>query len=293
VGLDQQRMLASEVILCEDGHAQERSLLRQVLPCVAPDDLWIADRNFCTVDFLCGIAARGGCFVVRQHGQLKGTMVGARQYKGAIDTGKVYEQKISLVNAQGDTVLLRRMTVALHEPTRDGDTEIHVVSNVPMRQASAQQLAESYGKRWTIETMFQELTETLPCEINALGYPKAALFGFCLALMAYNAVAVMKAALRAVHGQEKVHQDISSYYLTLEISQTYDGMMVAIPSPHWSIFRNMNAQQLADVLQDLAQHVNLRRYKKHPRGPKKKPTLRTAYKNGGHVSTAKILAKQI
>jgi hypothetical protein len=22
-----------------------------VLPCVAPDDLWIAERNFCTVDF--------------------------------------------------------------------------------------------------------------------------------------------------------------------------------------------------------------------------------------------------
>jgi hypothetical protein len=190
-------------------------------------------------------------------------------------------------------LLLRRITVALHEPTRDGDTAIHVLSNVPMRKASAQKLAESYGKRWTIETMFQELTETLTCEVNALSYPKAALFGFCLALMAYNAVAVMKAALRAVHGHETVHQAISPYSLTLEISQTYDGMMVAIPSPHWSIFRNMNAQQLADVLQALAQHVNLRRYKKHPRGPKKKPTLRTAYKNGGHVSTAKILAKQI
>src|SRR6266446_6667519 len=49
-------------------------------------------------------------------------------------------------------------------------------------------------------------------------------------------------------------------------------MMVAIPSPHWSIFRSMNAQQLADVLQELAAHVNLRRYKKHPRGPKKQPT---------------------
>jgi hypothetical protein len=55
----------------------------------------------------------------------------------------------------------------------------------------------------------------------------------------------------------------------------------------------MNAQQLADVLQELAEHVNLRRYKKHPRGPKKKPTQRTAYKNGGHVSTAKILIKKI
>src|SRR4029434_8681015 len=36
VVLDQQRMLASEVILCEDGHAQERALLRQVRPCGAP-----------------------------------------------------------------------------------------------------------------------------------------------------------------------------------------------------------------------------------------------------------------
>jgi hypothetical protein len=95
VVLDQQRMLATEVALCEDGHAQERSLLGQVLPCVEPDDLWIADRNFCTVAFLSGIAACGGCFVVRQHGQLKGTLVGARRYKGAIDTGKVYEQKLA------------------------------------------------------------------------------------------------------------------------------------------------------------------------------------------------------
>jgi len=270
VVLDQQPMLATEVVLCEDGHAQERSLLGQGLPLVEQDDLWIADRNFCTVAFLCGIAARGGCFVVRQHGQLKGTVVGARKLKGAITTGKVYEQKLGLVNAQGDTLTLRRITVALPEPTRDGDAEIHVLSNVPMRKASAQKLAERYGKRWTIATLFQELTETLTCEVNALGYPKAALFGFCLALMAYNAVAVMKAALRAVHGCEKVHQEISAYSLALELSQTYDGMMVAIPSPHWRIFRSMNAKELADVLQDLAAHVTLRRYKKHPRGPKKK-----------------------
>ena len=167
--LDQQRMLATEVVLCEDGHAQERSLLGQGLPCVEPDDRWIADRNFCTVDFLHSLAARGGCLVVRQHGQLKGTLVGVRQSKGAIDTGKGYEQKRGLVTAQGDPVRLRRLTVAWHEPTRDGETAIHVLSHVPMRKASAQKLAERYGKRWMIETMFPELTETLTCEVNALG----------------------------------------------------------------------------------------------------------------------------
>ena len=147
VVLAQQRMLATEVVLCEDGHAQERSVLGQVLPCVEPDDLWSADRNFCTVAFLSGIAARGGCFVVRQHGQLQGTLVGERQWQGASATGKVYDQKIGLVNAHGDTLPLRRITVALHEPTRDGDREIHVLSNVPRRQASAPKLAESDGKR--------------------------------------------------------------------------------------------------------------------------------------------------
>ena len=47
-------------------------------------------------------------------------------------------------------------------------------------EADAIQLAEAYRKRWTIEGMFLEMTETLSCEIDTLGYPKAALFAFCL-----------------------------------------------------------------------------------------------------------------
>ena len=74
------------------------------------------------------------------------------------------------------------------------------------------------------------MTETLTCEINTLGYPKAALFAFCLALMAYNAVSVIKAALRSVHGLDKIENELSGYYLSLEIQQMYPGMMVANPS---------------------------------------------------------------
>ena len=106
-------------------------------------------------------------------------------------------------------------------------------------------------------------------------------------------MAVLKAALRAVHGGAQVQQAISRYALALEITQTYDGMMVAIPSQEWLLFRALNAKQLADVFQELATYGNLRRYQKHPRGRKKERTQRTAYKNGNHVSTAKILAKGI
>jgi len=103
-------------------------------------------------------------------------------------------------------------------------------------------------------------------------------------------VSVIKAALRAVHGRETVEKDISAYYPSLETSQTYDGMVIAIPAPRWEVFRKLTPSELARVLKDLAANVNLRRYQKHPRGPKKPPPKKSKYKNGGHVSTAKLIA---
>jgi hypothetical protein len=142
------------------------------------------------------------------------------------------------------------------------------------------------------KTAFFEITTTLACEINTLAYPKAALFTFCLALLAYNAVSLIKAALRRAHGRQKVNDEVSSYYLALELNRTYDGMMIAIPAPHWVLFRELSPQEFANVLRELAASVNLCRYQKHPRGPKKAPPERTTYQNGKHVSTAKLLAQR-
>lgn len=290
VVLDQERMLAEDVFLTEDGHAQERSLLAEVLSVVQPKDVWIADRNFCTCGFLFGIADRGACFLIRQHGTLKGRRIGRRRRVGTTATGVVYEQNLELTDpATGRTMVLRRITVKLHQPTRDGDYEIHLLTNVPAAHADALLLSGLYRRRWTIETMFQEVTTTLACEIDTLCYPPAALFAFCLALLAYNAVSVLKAALRSVHGEEHVNETVSGYYLALEIQQAYDGMRVAIPDRHWRAFRRLALPDFAETLRQLAGHVRLSRYRKHPRGPKKPPPKKTRYKNGGHVSTAKLL----
>jgi len=293
VVLDQQRMLITDVFLSEDGHAQERRLIAQVLQHVREDQLWIEDRNFCTLGLMFGMARRGAAFVVRQHGQVQGELLGRPTCKSPTRSGPVYEQSMLVRDPEsGETMRVRRITMTLKEPTRDGDTVLHVLSNVPGPRASAAQLARLYGKRWSIETAFFEITTTLACEINTLGYPKAALFTFCLALLAYNAVSLVKAALRSAHGRQKVNDEVSSYALSLEISRTYDGMMIAIPAPHWVLFRVLSDQAFANVLRELASSVNLSRYQKHPRGPKKKPPERTAYQNGKHVSTAKLLAQR-
>ena len=95
---------------------------------------------------------------------------------------------------------LRRIILRLNKATRDGDKEIVILTNLSKSAAHARKIATLYRKRWTIETAFQELTVHLNSEINTLGYPRAALFAFCVALVAYIIMAILKAALRSVHG---------------------------------------------------------------------------------------------
>jgi hypothetical protein len=293
VVLDPARMLVVDVFPDEDGHAQERASLPDVLASVRPGELWVADRNFCTTDFLFGIAARGACFLIRQHqATLHWQGLGEPCCLGRSETGTVYVRTGWLADAAGGELLIRRITLVLDQPTRDGDAEIHLLTNVPIADAAAGTLAELYRRRWTLETAFQELTCHLACEVNTLGYPKAALFGFCVAVVAYNALAVVKAALRSVHGVAKVQEEVSSYYLAEEVAGTYRGMLIAIPAMEWEVFRTVSMAGLAALLKELAGRVRLATFRKHPRGPKKPPPKRQSAGKSKHVATARLLAKR-
>ena len=140
-----------------------------------------------------------------------------------------------------------------------------------------------------METAFQELEATLHGEINTLGYPKAALFAFCVALVAYNVLSTLKAALRSVHGEEVVADEISGYYVANEIKRMHDGMMIAIPEDEWVVFHELAPVELAGVLVELAKAVQLPKYQKHPRGPKKPKPRKQSGAKIKHVSTARIL----
>jgi hypothetical protein len=167
---DPQYRLVLDVLPCEDGHAQERTLLPELLETIERDDLWIADRNFCTIAFMFGIGQRRGKFIIRQHGNLPFTLKGRRKRIGQTETGIVYEQAMEVADEEGNLRKYRRITVVLNEPTRDGDTEIHIVTNLPIR-IGAIRIASLYRDRWKIETAFQEVAENLKGEIETLGYP--------------------------------------------------------------------------------------------------------------------------
>ena len=287
--LDPERMLIDDVIPCEDGHAQERSLLDQVGPIIQKRDLVIDDRNFCTLAFLFLIKRRKACFITRRHGRMPWEPIGKLRSMGRCETGRVFEQIIEICEpGTGHITHIRCITVRLHTPTRDGDWEIHLLTNLPASKVSAIKVAQLYRKRWSLEEAFNELTTHLRCELNTLGYPKAALFAFCVAVCSYNLLAAVKGALRGIHGEETLETKVSNFYLTDEINSTYHGMMVALPPEEWTGFQTMSLKDFAVQLRHWARGADLENYPKHPRGPKK-PKPKRANAQFQHVATARLL----
>ena len=288
---DPDRRLVVDAFPCEDGHAQERSLLIDVLDSMQPGEVWIADRNFCTSLFLFQTAANDAYFVVRQHAtNVRWEMAGELRKVGRTATGMVYQQRVDLIDDWGNRLTVRRITIMLDQPTEDGDTEIHLFTNLPNR-VKATRIAEAYRGRWTVEGAFGELATALNCEIVSLGYPPAALFAFGVGLVAYNILSVARTALAAAHGEECL-DDISAYYVADEIRGMMRGMTVVISNEQWQRqFGRQSARQMSNVLVALATRVDLACFRKHRRGPKKPRPKRTRFKRKGHVSTARILAE--
>ena len=288
VVLDPSLGLAIDIFPCEDGHAQERSLLSDVLDTVETGDLWIGDRNFCTTGFLFGLEKRQASFILRQHQNLPWKAETELVWQGQTEGGEVFEQTV-VVSYEGFSCRCRRVVVKLKQPTRDGETEIALLTNVPETDAPAGVVAQLYRKRWRIETLFQVATTTFHCEIKSLGYPRAALFSFSMALVAYNLFSTLKSILAKVHGSE-FGDKLSYYYLADELEGTYRGMMIALPPEDWPDFRELSREQLSSLLQDWGSNLKLSAFTTSPRKPKKKkpkPPLDPAHP---HVSTARLLA---
>ena len=288
--LDADDRLLLDVLPCEDAYTQECRLAGELLETIEADDVLLDDRQFCTSELLFGLHRRSAFFITRQHaGHLRWELRGHRKSCGETETGEVFEQAVRLTDPEtGEALTIRRVTVQLDRPTRNRDQELHILTNLPEQVADACRIAKLYRNRWRIETAFQELSTHLRCELQTLGYPPAALFGFCTAAACYNLFAVIQAALEGTHGETIVRDDVSRYFLAEELSSTYRGMMIALGAEEWIGFGRMSVPELAACLRRWSAAVDLSRYPKHLRGPKKRiyrPPARAQ-----HFSTARLLA---
>lgn len=275
-----------QMIPQEDAYTQERALLDQLD--IHAGQVWIGDRNFCVRSFLFRVHRAQSAFVVRWHGSscpyeeidqlhpAPGTRQGALEHHVRLQDPKSQEW-----------LTVRRIVVPLATPTRNGDTALILVTNLPATEA-VDRLCDLYRDRWTIETHYQRLTEQLHCEPAGLNHPRAALFAFAMAVTAGNALAVVQKALEGQHGQQAV-QELSYYQMVLEVAQTWTGMAIAVPADRWNFVRKLTPEKLACWLNSIAKLVPMAHFKRSPRGPKKPQPKRQSGKYHQHVSNKRLL----
>jgi hypothetical protein len=271
--------------------------MKELLTTAEPGELWLADRNFCTGPVLCGLLERRSHFLIREHAANPNpTVVSTLKRVGRIETGVVYEQTVSLEAPDGTLHPLRRIELRLDEPTEDGARVIRVLTNLPRRR-TAKFLARLYRHRWRIEHLFQRLESVLQSEVRTLGVPRAALLAFGVALVAYNALAVLQVATRVQHARtlEAAEMKLSTYYMAVEIRAHYAGMLLAVAASVWQAYESLSGKQLAKLLLTLAGRVDPKRFRSHPRGPKVvKPKGYVSKRTiASHVATARLLAKDV
>jgi hypothetical protein len=277
---------------CEDAYTQERALLPAVLETVEADDLVLADRNFCTTEFLTGLGQRNAMGLIREHAQIRYRPLEAVGEAVRIDGASVSEQRVQLMTGGEPGITLRRIWVELDTPDRNGERIISLLTHVPVEKADAQTLATLYRKRWRIEVAFLQMTVQLRCEINTLGYPRAALFGFSVAAVAFNTVAVVMAALRAAHPKTDIQGDISTYYIANEMANMAESLDTIIDPEDWQPVKEATVSIVGAWLLWLAGKAQLRKYTKHPRGKKKPMPAKKNDPAKPHVSTARVLSQR-
>lgn len=265
----------------EDAYTNERALLDDLAGWWAAGDCVVADSGFCTEAMFRQLGAAGAYAVIRHHGSVGLHPVGPERELGRVAGGRAYECSVRYA----ETDLVRRcVRVELDEPTRAGQAEIRVLATLP-ETIDGQTVAKRYLGRRGIEVSFQELEAAFRSEVNTLAYPRAALFGFCVGLVLYDLLEVVRqvatgsaAEVEPLSGV-RLGQEVSTYLGPLRVL----GPLVGWPTGGWS------AGKVRNWLGSIARRVDWRRYRKSKRSEKKKKPFPGGRAKSPHASTARII----
>jgi hypothetical protein len=226
--------------------------------------------------------------LLRQHaGSIRWKATSELVHCGETETGEVWEQSGYVENVDTlEQLPLRRIELRLKVPTRDGDTVLGLLTNLPP-EISAIVVADAYPKRWQIETAFQEIEGLLSGEINTLSYPEAALFSLSCAYVAFNILQCIRLTLEASRGEQT--DEISLYYVADDVSHTWRGLDAVLSDEDWDCFRTMTPRELSKTLCGLAKLVPYRKYTKRRSNSKTGSTPRPPTKRKNHVSAARLI----
>jgi len=292
--LDTRYELFSDVEFEPYAYRCERKVLAPMFNRLEKGAVYVADRNFSDGVVISHFVKQDTYFVIRQHGvspsyrEIPGEKRKACKHSTTLG-GRVYEQKVEVQLPDESWLQVRRVTIVLKKKTRNGDTTLNLLTNLPA-QVSAAKITVVYHNRWKIETCLGYLSQALNAEIETLCYPGAAGLCFCLALVLFNMMSTLKALIAEYGNQPDPEHpiELSYFYLAHEIAECQAGMNIVFNDRDWKKYSDMTTSEFAKWMKSIAKRADLKRYRKHVRGPTK-PRPKRKFNGSRHVATQTLL----
>jgi hypothetical protein len=289
VALDLRRGLALAMSDSLDGETNDvplvPELMAQLRTQIAQPILSLWDRQFGDTGTLRKLTARAGdAYLVRLRRGLNFCVESQRE---SIDAqGHRVVDEIGLLGTGKLALRVRRIT-----KVRGGDEEdVQLVTSLLDVEAfPAQELLELYRRRWDIEEVFQQITETFALSHLIGCTPQAILLQFSLCLLLYNLMQVIKAYVAGDGGV--LASVVSMFYLFRDVQQELtawayhsSGAWQRTPREAAAMRRRLHAL-LAGTWDPIAY---TKASDKKPRRPRPRQRL-----HGGHTSVQRLLEGRI
>lgn len=260
------------------------ALMDQLRQLIARPILSIWDRQFDDVRTLRHLSSRpGDAFVVRLKQENHTFAV-----ESAVETrdaqGRAVRDEIGVLGKGKHALRVRRITLSR---TGEGEEDVVLLSNLLDRQTfTAADVLELYRRRWGIEQVFQQVTETFSLQHLIGSSPKAVLLQFAYCLLLYNLVQLIKAYV-AADGQV-LASVVSTFYLFQDIRRELSAWAYHTDGPWPRCHRDARQmrQRLRELLRGSWDPIGYaKRSDKKPRA--KRPPPRKL--RGGHSSVQRLL----
>jgi hypothetical protein len=187
-----------------DGETNEAKLVPAVLPQVreqvAGTCLWVADRQFCDLTQTAAFASGADHFLVRYHPKTHFCPDPTRPaQRGQDGQGRGWEQDWGWLGCEQAKPrrFVRRLTLY-----RPGEEPIILLTDLlDAAQVPANELFALYLARWSIERVFQQITEVFHLQTLIGTTPQGTVFQLAFCLLLYNLVQVVRAYVAAAQAR--------------------------------------------------------------------------------------------
>jgi hypothetical protein len=293
VALELRSGLAVAMATHPDGETNDAKLVPALLPQVrehiAGGRLWVADRQFCDLTQTAAFATGADQFLVHYHPKTHFCPDPTRLTPPGQDAhGRVWGQDWGWLGCEQakQRRFVRRLT--LYRPGEE--TIILLTDLLDAVHYPANDLLDLYLARWSIERVFQQITEVFHLQTLIGTPPHGTVFQLAFCLLLYNLVQVVRAYVATAQGRPAA--TLSTELLFDDAHRQLVALTELVPAPQIErLFVPLpSAECLRTQLPTLLATVWTLRWLKAPAKKRKAPTPRTPIR-GNQTSVYRLISE--